>query len=69
MRTRDRQRAIAHTNALAGVVQAPVNRKPGRKPKQQPKASAQQLAFRDYVAIGYSGEEARSLAGLPQLNY
>ena len=69
MRTRDRKRAIAHTNAIAGVVQAPLNRKPGRKPKHQPTATPQQLAFRDYVALGYTSEQARSLAGMPQLDY
>lgn len=61
---RDRQRLAAARRtareraklAAHGIVPLPSKRKP-----QQVRATAEQLAFRDYCAMGYSAEEARAM--------
>ena len=61
---RDRQRLVAARRkareraklATHGIVPLPSKRKP-----QQVRATAEQLAFRDYCAMGYSAEEARAM--------
>ena len=61
MRSRDRKRAEANTQAMLGVSQAPRSKPIGR-PKSKQHATPQQLAFRDYCESGCDVEEAKRLA-------
>jgi hypothetical protein len=61
---RDRQRLAAARRVAreraklvsSGIMSAPTKRKPQSIP-----ATAEQLAFRDYCAMGYTAEEARAM--------
>ena len=68
IRSRDRQRAEANARMTAGLrsVAAYKPGKTGEVKRTQP--TAQQLAFRDYVASGMTAEQAREAVGLPQLS-
>ena len=58
MRSRDRKR-IERNAAFVASLRSTPHVKP-RSSRKQGKATAEQLAFRDYCALGYSPSDARS---------